>query len=68
MKLYLQMFVKEAKPIENYSPYEVRQFLIKVLTVKEWAHAEKYVGRQDSEVAYCNVNLRPNERLISRLC
>lgn len=44
MKLYLQMFVKDAKPIENYSPYQVRQFLIKVLTVKEWAHAEKYVG------------------------
>jgi len=43
MKLYLQMFVKNAKPIENYSPYEVRQFLIKVLTVKEWAHTEKYV-------------------------
>ena len=42
MKLYLQMFVKNTKPIENYSPYEVRQFLIKVLTVKEWAHEEKY--------------------------
>lgn len=43
MKLYLQMFVKDAKPIENYSPYEVRQFLIKILTVKEWAYEEKYV-------------------------
>lgn len=41
MKLYLQMFVKNTKPIENYSPYEVRQFLIKVLTVKEWANTEK---------------------------
>lgn len=44
MKLYLQMFVKDAKPIENYSPYEIRRFLIKILTVKEWAHAEKYVN------------------------
>lgn len=43
MRLYLQMLMKDAKPIENYSPYEVRQFLIKVLTVKEWAHEEKYV-------------------------
>jgi len=44
MKLYLQMFVKDAKPIEDYSPYEVRQFLIKILTVKEWARAEKYIN------------------------
>lgn len=46
INLYLQMFVKDAKPIEDYSPYEVRQFLIKILTVKEWAHSEKYVARR----------------------
>lgn len=42
MKLYLEMFVKNPEPIENYSPYQIRQFLIKVLTVKNWANSEKY--------------------------
>lgn len=37
------MFVKNPKPIENYSPYEIRQFLIKVLTVKDWANSEWYI-------------------------
>lgn len=41
MKLYQQILGKTSKPIENYSPYEVRQLLIKVLTVKEWAVDEK---------------------------
>ena len=36
------MVVKNPKPIENYSPFEIRQFLIKVLTVKDWANNEKY--------------------------
>ena len=35
------MYVDNPKPIENYSPYEIRQFLIKVLTVKDWADKEK---------------------------
>ncbi|XP_014472659.1 PREDICTED: probable phosphorylase b kinase regulatory subunit beta isoform X2 [Dinoponera quadriceps] len=57
MKLYLQMFVKDTKPIENYSPYEVRQFLIKVLTVKEWARAENLtvLGRRKIEGCLCRV-------------
>ncbi|XP_029168646.1 probable phosphorylase b kinase regulatory subunit beta isoform X3 [Nylanderia fulva] len=57
IKLYLQMFVKNAKPIENYSPYEIRQFLIKVLTVKEWAHAENLtvLGRRKIEGCLCRV-------------
>ncbi|XP_020296478.1 probable phosphorylase b kinase regulatory subunit beta isoform X3 [Pseudomyrmex gracilis] len=57
IKLYLQMFVKDAKPIENYSPYEVRQFLIKILTVKEWAHAENLtiLGRRKLEGCLCRV-------------
>ncbi|GAB1864735.1 Phosphorylase b kinase regulatory subunit [Camponotus japonicus] len=57
MKLYLQMFVKNAKPIENYSPYEVRQFLIKVLTVKEWAHTENLsvIGHRKIEGCLCRV-------------
>ena len=41
MKLYLKMTTENPKPIENYSPYEIRQFLIKVLTVKDWATEEK---------------------------
>lgn len=57
MKLYLQMFVKDTKPIENYSPYEVRQFLIKVLTVKEWAHTEKYVAYRGANVKSADTNL-----------
>lgn len=44
MKLYLEMFVKNPEPIENYSPYQIRQFLIKVLTVKNWASSEKYTN------------------------
>ncbi|KAH0952753.1 hypothetical protein HN011_010888 [Eciton burchellii] len=57
MKLYLQMFVKDAKPIEDYSPYEVRQFLIKILTVKEWAHAENLtvLGCRKIEGCLCRV-------------
>lgn len=41
MKLYLVISGKK-KPLENYSPYETRQFLIKVLTVKEWAKSERH--------------------------
>lgn len=48
IKLYLQMFVKNPKPIENYSPFEIRRFLIKVLTVKTWANDEKYVDLYDT--------------------
>ncbi|XP_011701114.1 PREDICTED: probable phosphorylase b kinase regulatory subunit beta isoform X2 [Wasmannia auropunctata] len=57
MKLYLQMLVKDAKPIENYSPYEIRQFLIKVLTVKDWAHEENLtvLGRRKIEGCLCRV-------------
>lgn len=41
VKLYVEMFGKNPKPIENYSPYEVRRFLIKVLTIKDWAASKK---------------------------
>lgn len=41
MKLYLQILGKTSKPIEDYSPYKVRQLLIKVLTVKDWAADEE---------------------------
>ncbi|XP_001601216.1 probable phosphorylase b kinase regulatory subunit beta isoform X2 [Nasonia vitripennis] len=57
MKLYLQIFGKTLKPIENYSPYEVRQLLIKVLTVKEWAADEdlSILGRRRIEGSLCRV-------------
>ncbi|CAK9796068.1 Probable phosphorylase b kinase regulatory subunit beta [Anthophora quadrimaculata] len=57
IKLYLQMFVKNFKPIENYSPYEIRRFLIKVLTVKDWANDEKLtvLGRRKIEGCLCRV-------------
>ncbi|XP_076755298.1 putative phosphorylase b kinase regulatory subunit beta isoform X2 [Xylocopa sonorina] len=57
IKLYLQMFVKNPKPIENYSPYEIRRFLIKVLTVKDWADDEKLtvLGRRKIEGCLCRV-------------
>lgn len=42
MRLYLEVSEKKSKVIENYSPYEIRQILIKVLTVRDWATAEKY--------------------------
>ena len=44
IKLYLELFEQNKKPIENYSPYDLRQSLIRVLTVKEWAIEEKYVA------------------------
>lgn len=51
------MFIKDSKPIENYSPYEVRMFLIKVLTVKDWAKNEKLsvLGRRKIEGSLCRV-------------
>ncbi|XP_066584416.1 probable phosphorylase b kinase regulatory subunit beta isoform X2 [Prorops nasuta] len=57
MKLYLEMFVKDKKPIETYSPYEIRQFLIKVLTVKDWASSESLtvLGRRKLEGSLCRV-------------
>ncbi|XP_043476951.1 probable phosphorylase b kinase regulatory subunit beta isoform X1 [Leptopilina heterotoma] len=57
MNLYLKMTKKNPKPIENYSPYEIRQFLIKVLTVKDWATAENLsvLERRKIEGSLCRV-------------
>ena len=41
MKLYLQMHGQDALSLENHSPYQVRQLLHKVLSVKDWASDEK---------------------------
>lgn len=43
MRLYLHMSGSQGTDLENLSPYQVRQQLIKVLTVSQWAFEEKYV-------------------------
>lgn len=40
MKYYLKIFGHN-KQIEDHSPYEVRQLLYKVLSIKEWANKEQ---------------------------
>ncbi|XP_015515633.1 probable phosphorylase b kinase regulatory subunit beta isoform X1 [Neodiprion pinetum] len=57
VKLYVQMFGKNPKPIENYSPYEVRRFLMKVLTIKDWAVTQNLsiLGRRKIEGCLCRV-------------
>ncbi|XP_012280936.1 probable phosphorylase b kinase regulatory subunit beta isoform X3 [Orussus abietinus] len=57
MNLYLEMFKKDSKPIENYSPYEIRRILIKVLTIKDWASKENLtvLGRRKIEGSLCRV-------------
>lgn len=40
MRLYLK-FSHNKRQLENHSPYEVRQLLHKVLSVKEWANKEQ---------------------------
>lgn len=41
MKIILQMQGKSTNSLENHSPYEVRQLLQKVLSVREWAVNEQ---------------------------
>ncbi|XP_034936041.1 probable phosphorylase b kinase regulatory subunit beta isoform X2 [Chelonus insularis] len=57
MRLYLAVSVKNPKPIENYSPYEIRRILIKVLTVKDWASSENLtvIMRRKIEGSLCRV-------------
>lgn len=40
LKYYLTIFGHH-KQIEDHSPYEVRQLLYKVLSIKEWANKEQ---------------------------
>lgn len=40
LRLYLKIS-GSAKQIEEYSPYEIRQLLDKVLSIKDWATKEK---------------------------
>lgn len=40
IKIYLKI-TNVKKPLEDHSPYEVRQLLYKVLSIKEWAAKEQ---------------------------
>uniref|UniRef100_A0A1B6FN58 Phosphorylase b kinase regulatory subunit n=1 Tax=Cuerna arida TaxID=1464854 RepID=A0A1B6FN58_9HEMI len=57
MKLCLKMLYKNPKPLENHSPYEVRQLLFKVLSVREWAQHEHLgpLQRRQLEGCLCRV-------------
>lgn len=41
IKFYLEIFGKTKKKIEEHSPYEVRQLLYKVLSIKEWGSKDQ---------------------------
>ncbi|XP_033229285.1 probable phosphorylase b kinase regulatory subunit beta isoform X1 [Belonocnema kinseyi] len=70
MKLYLKMIKNNPQPIENYSPYEIRQFLIKVLTVKDWATDENLsvLGRRKIEGSLCRVPVHFYNQVWEVLC
>ncbi|XP_044021061.1 probable phosphorylase b kinase regulatory subunit beta isoform X2 [Aphidius gifuensis] len=57
IKLYLIMSIKNPKPIECYSPYELRKILIKILTVKDWEIEENLtvICRRKIEGSLCRV-------------
>ncbi|XP_026281117.1 probable phosphorylase b kinase regulatory subunit beta isoform X1 [Frankliniella occidentalis] len=53
MKLYLQMQGQDGKSLENHSPYQVRQLLHKVLSVKDWASNENLTPMQRRQLEGC---------------
>lgn len=53
MRLYLQMQGQDAKTLENHSPYQVRQLLHKVLSVKDWASNENLTPMQRRQLEGC---------------
>lgn len=63
MKLYLRI-KGSPKSLEEYSPYEVRQLLYKVLSINEWAHKEQYVNslKIDSYNRYNGFRLTPLQK------
>ncbi|KAK9752586.1 Phosphorylase b kinase C-terminal domain [Popillia japonica] len=52
MKLYLRI-KGSPKSLEEYSPYEVRQLLYKVLSINEWAHKEQLTPLQKRQIEGC---------------
>ncbi|XP_054258864.1 probable phosphorylase b kinase regulatory subunit beta isoform X3 [Macrosteles quadrilineatus] len=53
MKLCLKMVYSKPKPLENHSPYEVRQLLYKVLSVRDWAQRDKLTPLQRRQLEGC---------------
>ncbi|CAH0557440.1 unnamed protein product [Brassicogethes aeneus] len=52
LKYYLEIFGK-SKKIEEHSPYEVRQLLYKVLSIKEWNSKDQLTPRQRRQLEGC---------------
>ncbi|GJQ86545.1 hypothetical protein Trydic_g10445 [Trypoxylus dichotomus] len=52
MKLYLKV-KRSSKSLEEYSPYEVRQLLYKVLSINEWANKEKLTPLERRKIEGC---------------
>nr|CAI5845347.1 unnamed protein product [Callosobruchus analis] len=52
MKYYLALFGQEKK-LEDHSPYEVRQLLYKVLSIKEWTNTEVLTPRRRRQLEGC---------------
>ncbi|KAI4464851.1 phosphorylase b kinase regulatory subunit [Holotrichia oblita] len=52
MKLYLKI-KGSSKSLEEYSPYEVRQLLYKVLSINEWANKEQLTPLQKRQIEGC---------------
>jgi phosphorylase kinase alpha/beta subunit len=57
MKLYLEINNDGEKEIENLSPFEIRQLLMTVLTVTQWANEDKLdiLRRRQLEGCLCRV-------------
>ncbi|XP_008194133.2 probable phosphorylase b kinase regulatory subunit beta isoform X3 [Tribolium castaneum] len=52
IKCYLEIF-GDKKKLEDHSPYEVRQLLYKVLSIKEWGAKEKLTPFQKRQLEGC---------------
>lgn len=52
IKHYLKIFGFDKK-IEDHSPYEVRQLLYKVLSIKDWGNKEQLTPRQKRQLEGC---------------
>ncbi|KAJ8920978.1 hypothetical protein NQ315_015773 [Exocentrus adspersus] len=52
IKYYLKIFGHKRK-LEDHSPYEVRQLLFKVLSIKDWAPKEQLTSRQKRQLEGC---------------
>lgn len=57
MRLYLQISKQQGTDLDNLSPYEVRQLLSHILTVRDWAREEKLkcLERRQLEGCLCRV-------------